>query len=142
MAIVRYSDGAAAAMLDGLEGYINTGAGDAVFKFYTGTIPTTGDTAIGSQTLLATVTCSDPVETGPAASRELVYDTITGANAVADGVATFAAHISADDEPVAYFDVGNLSSSAALRMSSTSFVTGQPINITSMKLRVPVTISV
>ena len=83
MSTIRYSDAASNAMLDsGLVAYINTGAGAPEIEYYNGTMPATGDTAITTQVLLATLPCSDPWEAGAAASRSVAADTITGANAV------------------------------------------------------------
>lgn len=142
MSTTRYSDAAANAMLDsGLVPYINTGASAPQIKFYNGTMPATGDTAITSQTLLGTLTCSDPVEAGAAASRAVDFDTITGANAVAGGTCTFLEILNGNGDRALYADVGNLSSSAAAKMSSTTFVNGQPISITAASISIPVTIS-
>jgi hypothetical protein len=143
MAIVRYSDAAAAAMLDGpgLIPYINAGTGNATIKFYTGTVPATGDTALGSQTLLATLTCADPVEAGAAASRTVTFDTITGANAVANGTSTFAIIENPDVDRVAVVDVGNTSSTATIKLTSTAFVSGQPAGLTALTVSIPVTLT-
>ena len=142
MSTIRYSDAASNAMLDtGLVAYINTGASAPQIKFYNGTMPATGDTAIGSQILLATLTCSDPWEAAAAASRSVAADAITGANAVADGTATFAILLNGNGDRVALMDVGNLSSSAAIKMSSTAFVTGQPVSMTSLTISIPATLT-
>jgi succinate dehydrogenase/fumarate reductase cytochrome b subunit len=142
MSTIRYSDAASNAMLDtGLVDYINTGAGAPEIEFYNSTMPATGDTAIAAQVLLATLTCSDPWEAGAAASRSVAADTITGANAVADGTATFAILYNGNGDRVALMDVGNLSSSAAIKMSSTAFVTGQPVSLTSLTISVPASLT-
>jgi len=142
MAITRYSNAAANAMLDsGLIPYINSGAGAAEFEFYNGAILATGDTAITTQTLLATIVCSDPVEAGAAASREVAFDTITGANAVADGTGTFAILNNANGDRVAVYDVGNLSSTAAIKLGNTTFTTGLPSGLTGFTISVPVTLT-
>lgn len=142
MATIRYSDAACNAMLDsGLVAYINTGASAPEIKFYNGTMPATGDTAIGSQVLLATLTCSDPWEAGAAASRAVEADTITGANAVATGTATWGVLLNGNGDRVMLFDVGSLSSSAACKMSSTSFVSGQPVSLTAFEISIPATLT-
>lgn len=142
MSTIRYSDAAANAMLDsGLVPYINTGAGTPEIEFYNGTMPTTGDTAIGSQVLLATLTCSDPWEAGAAASREVAADTITGANAVASGTATWGVLLNGNGDRVCLFDVGGLSSSAAVKMSSTAFVSGQPVSLTALTISIPASLT-
>lgn len=142
MSTIRYSDAAANAKLDiGLVPYINTGASAPQIKFYNGTMPATGDTAITSQILLATLTCSDPWEAGAAASRSVASDAITGANAVADGTMTFAILLNGNGDRVALMDVGNLSSSAAIKMSSTAAVTGQPVSITALTISIPTTLN-
>jgi len=142
MAITRYSDAAANAMLDsGLIPFINSGAGNAEFEFYNGTILATGETAITTQTLLATIACSDPVEAGAAASRVVNFDTITGANAVDDGTGTFAILNNANGDRVAVYDVGNLSSTAAIKLGNTTFTTGLPSGLTGFTISVPVTLT-
>jgi len=144
MAIVRYSDAAAHAMLDGaggLVGFLNTGAGACEIEFYSGTMVATGDTAIGAQTLLCTVTCSDPVEAGAAASRSVTLDPITGANAVDDGVGTFAIFYNANGDRAFAVDVGNLSSSAVVKLGNTTFTTGLPVGITGWTISIPVTLT-
>ena len=143
MATIRYSDAACNAMLDsGLVTYINTGSGDPEIEIYNGTMPATGDTAIGSQTLLVTLPCSDPWEAGAAADRTVEADTITGANAVAGGTMTFGILLNGNGDRVALFDIGNLSSSAAVKMSSTTAVIGQPVSITALSITVPASLTV
>lgn len=145
MGTIRYSDAAAGAMLDGsggLIGFLNTGAGTATIEFYNLTMPTTGDTALGSQVLLATLTLSDPVEAGASASRAVTLDTITGANAVADGTGTFAILYNANGDRAALVDVGNLTSSAVIKLSSTSFYSGQAVNLSAATISIPTTLSI
>lgn len=142
MSATRYSDAAANSMFDGgLVAYINTGAGVAQFKFYNGSMPATGDTAISGQTLLGTLDCSDPIEAGAAASRTLTFDTITGANAAATGTCTFLVLLNGNGDKVLYADVGSLSSTAACKLASTTFTSGLPIAITAAAISIPTTIS-
>lgn len=144
MAIMRFSDAAAHAMLDGtggLIGFLNTGAGVAQINYYNGTMVATGDTAIGSQVLLATLDYSDPVEAGASATRKVVFDPITTENAVADGVATFAIVLNANGDRAWACDVGNLSSTAAIKLGNTTFTTGLPVGLTSAEIAIPATIT-
>lgn len=144
MAIMRFSDAAAHAMLDGtggLIGFLNTGAGVAQIKYYNGTMVATGDTAIGSQVLLATLDYSDPVEAGASATRKVVFDPITTENAVGDGVATFAIVLNANGDRAWACDVGNLSSTAAIKLGNTTFATGLPVGLTSAEIAIPATIT-
>ena len=142
MSTIRYSDAASNAMLDiGLVAFINSGAGAPEIEYYNGTMPATGDTAIGSQILLATLTCSDPWEAAAAASRSVAADAITGANAVADGSSTFAILLNGNGDRVLYADVGSLSSTAAAKLANTTFTSGLPIAITAASISIPVTIT-
>lgn len=144
MAIIRFSEAAAHAMLEGsggLIGFLNTGAGNATIEFYNGTMVATGDTAIGAQTLLCTLDFSDPIEAGAAASRAVALDTITGANAVDDGTGTFAIVYNANGDRAWASDVGNLSSTAAIKLGNTTFTTGLPVGLTSATISIPVTIT-
>lgn len=142
MSITRYSDAAANAMFDGgLVAYINSGASAPEINFYNGTMPATGDTAITSQTLLGTLPCSDPFEAGAAAGREVEFDAITGANAVANGTSTFLEILNGNGDRVLYCDVGSLSSTAAAKMANTTFTSGLPIAVTAAAISIPVTIT-
>jgi hypothetical protein len=108
---------------------ITTAAGaSAKINFYTATRPATGGTAT---TLLATVTGAATF--APAASGGvLTLNTITGANAVATGVSTWARLTTSGGAFVADFSVGT--SGSEINLVSTSFTSGQPVAISSLTI--------
>ena len=102
MAIITLSQEAANDVLASINDNLNLGSGAATIKLYTGTKPAGPDTAITSQTLLGTLTCSDPA--GTVATRTLTFDTITAdSSADATGTATWARL--ADSAGVAVIDI-------------------------------------
>lgn len=119
---LAYSTTVRNAMLDAITS--NAGA-SALLKFYDGTRPATGGTVTN---LLATLTCNATF--APAASGGvLTLNAITGANASATGTATWARITTSGGTFVADLNVGT--SGSDLNMTSTSFVSGQPVAVSS-----------
>ena len=117
---------------------INAGAGAGVLKVYNGTIPTDANTAVGSQTLLAELTFSDPCASA-AASGVLTFSAITSdSSANATGTATWARILDSDSNVIMDVSVGS-SGSVVLTFNTTSIVSGGPVAITSFTLTVPTT---
>lgn len=105
---------------------ITTAAGNgAKLKFYDGTRPATGGTATN---LLATLTGGTPFAAG-ASSGVLTAGSITGANASATGTATWARLETSGGTFVADMNVGT--SGSDINMTSVSFVSGQPVAVSS-----------
>jgi len=103
----------------------DAGAGSGLIRIYDGVRPAKGGTAT---TLLAELTFSDP--SSPAASSGvLTASTITGANAVATGTATWYREVDSNGVFVLDGDVGV--SGSDLNLNTTSIVIGNPVNITS-----------
>jgi hypothetical protein len=103
----------------------DAGAGAGLIRIYDGVRPAKGGTAT---TLLAELTFSDP--SSPAASSGvLTASTITGANAVATGTATWYREVDSNGVFVLDGDVGV--SGSDLNLNTTSIVIGNPVNITS-----------
>ncbi len=134
-AVVRFSDAAANAALDAIKTRIDAGSGAGTVKLYTGTIPTNAGTAVGSQTLLGTLTFSDPCASS-AASRTLTFSAITSdSSADATGTATWARIADSDGTTVFDATVGS-GSGVVLQLNTTSIVSGGPIAITAFTLSV------
>lgn len=96
-----------------------------LLRFYDGTRPATGGAAT---VLLATLTCSATF--APAASGGvLTLNAITGANAVATGTVTWARL--ATSGGAAQVDLSVAASGSDLNITSTAFVTGQPVAVSS-----------
>ncbi len=132
MATVRLATPTANAALDAIAAIMNAGSGPAVGKIYNGTIPTNADTAVGSQTLLAEVTFSDPCIASGAASRVLTFDTITSdSSANATGTATWIRILDSNGNKVLDATVTATGGGGVLEFNTTSIVSGGPVGITS-----------
>ncbi len=135
---IRCADATRNAILDAIAAKINAGAGAGVIKVYNGTIPTDANTAVGSQTLLAELTFSDPCASA-AASGVLTFSAITSdSSANATGTATWARILDSDSNVVMDVSVGS-SGSVVLTFNTTSIVSGGPVAITAFTLTVPTT---
>ena len=133
---IRLADATRNAVLDAIATKINAGAGAGVLKVYNGTIPTDANTAVGSQTLLAELTFSDPCASA-AASGVLTFSAITSdSSANATGTATWARILDSDSNVIMDVSVGS-SGSVVLTFNTTSIVSGGPVAITSFTLTVP-----
>lgn len=134
MANVRILAAVRNAMLDAINTAMNAGAGAALIRIYSGTQPANADTALSGNTLLATLTCTDPA--APAASGGvLTFSAITqDASADATGTATFARIV--DSTGAVVFDCDVNTSAATLIINTTSIVTGGPVSITSFTLTI------
>lgn len=119
---LAYSTTVRNAMLDA----ITSAAGaSATLKFYNGTRPASGGTAT---TLLATLTCSATF--APAAiGGVLTLNAITGANAVFTDTATWFRIATSGGSFVIDGSVGT--SLSDLNMTTTAFVSGQPVAVSS-----------
>lgn len=110
---------------------LDAGSGPAVIKFYTGTKPAGPDTAITSQTLLGTLTCSDPA--GTVSGRTLTFSAIAAdTSADADGTCTWARILDSAGVAVADVSVGLSGSGADMIANTVTFLTGGQISITSL----------
>lgn len=103
----------------------DAGAGAGLIRIYDGARPAKGGAVT---TLLAELTFSDP-SSPSAASGVLTASTITGANAVATGTATWYREVDSNGLFVLDGDVGT--SGSDLNLNTVSIVTGNPVNITS-----------
>lgn len=127
---IEVSDADANAMLTTLLNNLSGGAGAPTLKFYTGSPPDAVG-AITTQTLLGTLTCSDPV--GSVADRELVFDAITNdASADAGGTIGFCRLLDGDGTARADLDCGTDGSGAAVIVNTVTVVAGGPIAVNSL----------
>lgn len=114
---------------------LDAGAGPAKLKFYAGTMPANADTAITSQTLLGTLTCSDPSATK--AAGVITFSAITQDSAAdAGGTASFAAFTDSADNVIMYLDVTNEAGTGAVKINTTTIVQGGPILMNSQTITV------
>lgn len=110
---------------------IDAGSGAGTIKVYTGTKPAGPDTAITSQTLLGTLTCSDPC--GTVTSGVLTFSAITQ-DSSADATGTAAWVRIADSSGTAVTDLAVGTSGSDINFNTTSIVSGGPISISSLTI--------
>jgi len=133
----RLTNASASAAADAVVDRIDAGAGAGTIKIYTATIPTDADTALGAQTLLATLTFSDPAF-GAASNGVATASAITSdASADATGTATWARI--ADSTGTTVMDVTVGTTGEDINFNTVSFVTGATVAITSLTYTQPKT---
>ncbi len=110
---------------------LTTRAGaSALIKIYTATQPTDANTALGAQTLLATLTCNGTFA-GSAASGVLTLNAITNdTNAAATGTAAWFRMLKSDATTVV-MDGTVGTSGCDLNLNTTSIQSGATVSITS-----------
>lgn len=114
---------------------LNAGSTGATCKLYTGTKPVSPETAITTQTILGTLTCSKPA--GTVASKALTFDTIfQDTSADNTGTATWARFADSTGTAVVDVDVSTIGGAGFLQMNTTSIVAGGPISISSCVITV------
>jgi hypothetical protein len=133
----RLTNAAASAAADAVVDRIDAGAGAGTIKIYTGTIPTDADTAVGAQTLLATLTFSDPAF-GAASNGVATASAITS-DTSADATGTAAWARVADSNAVTQFDVTVGTSGDDINFNTVSFVSGATVAITALTFTQPKT---
>lgn len=135
MANFRIAAATRNSMLDNLRTNMDAGTAAATIKIYSGTQPANADAALSGNTLLATLTCTDPV--APAASGgTLTFNSITeDSSADATGTATFARIADSNSNTIFDCDVGT--SGATINLNTTSLVAGGPVRITSFTVSIP-----
>ncbi len=136
MAIIRFVTTAKNNALDTLKTAIDAGSGAGTIKVYNGTQPTSANDAITTQTLLATLTFSDPC--GTTSSGTLTMSAITQDSAAdATGTATWARIADSSGSTVFDVDVSATGAGGTLQFNTTSFVIGGPVLISSFTVTVP-----
>lgn len=132
-----FSDEAVKAAVDAVAALANGGT----LKIYTGTQPTDANTALGAQTLLATLTLGSPAfaasaASGSAGSRVVTAtaNTITGdTSADATGTAAWFRVLKSNGTSI-LFDGSVGVSGCDLNLATTSLVTGEDVEITSFAI--------
>lgn len=136
MAIVRFVNSVKNAVLTPLKDAIDAGSGAGTIKIYTGTQPTLASDAVTTQTLLGTLTFSDPC--GTVATGALTMSAITqDSSADATGTATWARIADSAGNTVMDVNVSATGGGGALQLNTTSIVSGGPILISSFVISVP-----
>jgi hypothetical protein len=132
-----FSDEAAKAAVDAVAAKCNSGS----LKIYTGSQPTDANTAVGAQTLLATLTLSATAfgassASGSAGSKVVTAtaNTITGdTSADATGTAAWFRVLKSDGTSIV-FDGSVGASGADLNLATTSITAGEEVDVTSFTI--------
>lgn len=136
MAIIRFVTAVKNTALDTVKTAIDAGVGAGTIKVYTGTQPTAPADAITTQTLLGTLTFSDPC--GTSSGGTLTFSAITqDTSADATGTATWARIADSAGNTVFDCDVTATGGGGTIQFNTTSFVQNGPILISSFTLSVP-----
>lgn len=136
MAIIRFVTAVKNSALDTIKTAIDAGAGPGTIKVYNGTQPTSANDAVTTQTLLATLTFSDPC--GTTSSGTLTMSAITQDSAAdATGTATWARIADSTGATVFDVDVTATGAGGTLQFNTTNFVIGGPVLISAFTITVP-----
>lgn len=124
-------------ILTAINDALNGGTGAAILEVYSGTKPAGPDTAVTTQTLLGTLTCSDPagVVSTIVGVPTLTFNAITSdASADASGTASWARLSSTGGATVAVLDVDITSTGGGgfAQMNTTIITAGGPITAPSV----------
>jgi hypothetical protein len=134
------TNAAATAMADALNTYINSG-GAAKIIVYGNNVgaPANANTAIGSQTVLATFTCSNPAFASPAVNGVLTLD-ITPALTVAASASGTAAffRVTLNNGTTVALQGSVGAGSGELNLNTTIITSGVNVTITSGTVTMPV----
>lgn len=133
MPVFKLSTSTRSAMANAVVAAIDAGSGPALLRFYTGTMPAGPDTAVSTQTLLGTLTCSDPCATQ--SNGVITFASITqDSSADATGTCTWARLVTSDGTAVADFDVTDTGGTGSIKLNVVTIVTGGPITMTSLTI--------
>lgn len=137
MANMRLTNNARNAMAQALQVLLDAGAGAGLIKVYSGTQPATGDTALSGNTLLGTLTLTDPAA-GSASAGVLTFSTITE-DSVADNTGTASFARLTDSTPTSVFDcdISATGGGGSIQLNTTSIVAGGPIRLSAFTITIP-----
>src|SRR3990167_8260857 len=132
----RLTNAAASAAADAIVDRLDTG-GAGTIKLYTATIPTDADTALGAQTLLATLTFSatafGAASNGVATASAITSDT----SADATGTVTWARIATSAGTTVMDVVIGT--SGEDINLNTAAIVSGATVAVTALTVTVPKT---
>lgn len=128
MAIVHISTAARNAAISAVAGLIDAGSGPGTLSIYGGTIPTDANTAVAAQPLLATIPLADPATGSPSNGVVSVSDPASDVWD-ASGTATWCRVQDSTGATVLDGDVTGTGGTGFLKLSTTTAVAGDPIDI-------------
>lgn len=122
--------------MDAIIDLLDAGAGAGLLKIYDGVQPASADTAVSSQTLLGTLTFSDPAFGAADNDGKVTANTITSdSSADATGTASWARLTDSDGNTVMDCDVGL--SGATLNLDNVNIEAGGVISATTLTFTLP-----
>lgn len=136
MAVLRISTGARNAIVDAVVALIDADAGAGTIKIYDGTQPASANTAITTQTLLATVNLAT-TSFAAGSSGVAVGTDPASVTAVATGTATWCRVADNTGDVVLDGDVTATGAGGFMQLSSTAIVSGGAVDITALSLTAP-----
>ncbi len=120
-------------LLDGIDATFNSGT----LKIYADTIPTDADTAVGAQTLLATVDIDADAFNAAAAGAKTKQGTWSELSAIATGTASWFRMANGADTRRIDGDVTITAGGGTLELDSLSITIAQVVTITTFTLNMP-----
>ena len=138
MAYLSVTSSAASSVLTQIRNAIDAGDSPGIIEIYANTRPTNADTAVGSQTLLGTLTFSDPC--GTVSGNTLTMSAITqDSSADASGTATWARISSVNatvKTTVMDIDITSTGGGGTMQMNTTNIVADGPILVKTFTITV------
>lgn len=132
MATVRFATAVKNSMLTPIRDAIDAGAGAGTVKIYTSPMATLPSDAISTQTLLGTLTFSDPSGATPSGGVFTASAITQDSSADATGTAVWARIADSTGTVVVDVDITATGLGGAMQMNTTSIVIGGPILITAL----------
>ena len=132
MATVRFATSVKNSMLTPIRDAIDAGAGAGTIKIYSSPMPTLPSDAITTQTLLGTLTFSDPSGATPTGGVFTASAITQDSSADATGTAAWARIADSAGVTVVDVDITATGLGGAMQMNTTSVVIGGPIIITAL----------
>ena len=135
MATAHFATSVKNSMLTDIKNAIDAGPAAGTIKFYTGSMPATTEDTVTTQTLLGTLTFSDPC--GTVTSGTFTASAITDdSSADASGTATWCRVLDSTGVSVIDLDVTNTGGGGAVQLNTVVIVAGGPIRITSFTISI------
>jgi hypothetical protein len=125
----KITNAVASASADAGANLVDGGAGAGKLRIYDGTQPTTADTALGAQVLLAELTMTDPAFGAASNGVKTASAITTDASANATGTASWGTLVDSNNLRVMDFSVGT--ASADLILNTVSIVISASVAVTA-----------
>ena len=136
MAVIKFVTAVKNSVLDTVKTAIDAGVAAGTIKVYNGTQPTAAADAVTTQTLLATLTFSDPC--GTTSAGTFTASAITQDSAAdATGTATWARIADSAGNTVFDCDVTNTGGGGTIQFNTTNFVKDGPVLISAFTITIP-----